>query len=245
MSRAQRGNPVRRLTDAQRLQQGRVYLGTGHVHQPGAGQVRALAEGCPGEAEANVVLDGEDPLNVLVDLRFVLLDPGQQGGGLTGQLLLAQLGVEPVKDAGLPPAEGVGPGAVVGGGDAGAGGLPILPPQIQPLSMAAHRQSGHLLGGDAGLLQYLPDTGAVFLPYLLHVPLLIPGPGGGDRGVPGGHRRLGAVQTEQGGLDHGTAIVHSHHILRHLSHSFLLKRSLQTLLVLYSGLRIWGEGFPA
>ena len=139
-------------------------------------------------------------------------------------LLLAQLGIQSVEHACFLPMEGIGPGAVVCGCDAGIGRFSVLSPQIQALSMAAHRQGRHIPGRYARLFDHLTNAGAVRPPHLLHVPLLISGARGEDRGALRGHRRFGTVQTEQGGLNHRAAIVHTHHILRHLSHSFPLCR---------------------
>lgn len=54
--------------------------GVFHIHQTGAGDIGGLAEGLAGETEADVVLYGEDVLNVVIDLGQVVLEPGQQSG---------------------------------------------------------------------------------------------------------------------------------------------------------------------
>ena len=135
------GQHVKGLADAQLLQNGAVKPGVFHIHQTGAGDIGGLAEGLAGETEADVVLYGEDVLNVVIDLGQVVLEPGQQSGLLAGHELLAQLGVQRLIGAVLIPLFRVLPGPVVGGNDAVVGGLVVLAPGVHPLAVAAHRDA--------------------------------------------------------------------------------------------------------
>ena len=206
------GQHVKGLADAQLLQNGAVKPGVLHVHQTGAGDVGGLAEGLAGETEADVVLYGEDVLDVVIDLRQVILEPGQQSGLLAGHELLTQLGVQRFISAVLIPLFRVLPGPIVGGDDAVVGGLVVLAPGVHALAVAAHRDAQNVLAVDPGLLQGLPHAGAVGQPELLHVPLGITGLGGNELGVAASSGHLVAVYVENRGLGRGAAVIQSDQI---------------------------------
>ena len=121
----------------------------------------------------------------------------------------------------LRPALRIGPGAGVGGDDAVAGGLSVLPPEIQALPVSGDSDSRHVSRVDARFTEDPGDHAAVGLPHLLHIPLHKAGLWGDGSRRDNRLADLFSVSVKERGLGRRPAVVQADKIM-HLVSPFRL-----------------------
>ena len=160
---------VLHLGDPVHVQELLVKIHGPEIHQAGAGVVRHLRPGFPGQAEADVVLALEHILDVRVAFRLVVPEPREQRCGLARHDMLQRAVEGHFLHAVGFPLQRIAVGAVVRGDDAVPRRLVILAPEVQTLSVAGNADAGNIARVNACLLQNALQHRTVRVPHFFHV----------------------------------------------------------------------------